>query len=225
MIHRALAHESSGPDSDHPAEALARVLTAAGAGRAVWSPWQAVVGFGVVSLAAGPSPRSVASEERSVWPHGTVIAYEGLRRYGFDDAAMDLAGDLLDALALFDDRLPELSADTRQPGDFPVYSGMTPTTKSPPNRRVGANATRKLLAPGIQQRVDLVSELTDAVLAAIATQDAYQAAEQHLQAYAPPAPSGTAPRSAAAGAMPNSPTRPAGRVHRAGPAACGCREP
>jgi hypothetical protein len=28
VIHRALAHESSGPDSDHPAEALARVLTA-----------------------------------------------------------------------------------------------------------------------------------------------------------------------------------------------------
>jgi hypothetical protein len=28
MIHRALAHESSGPDSDHPFEALARVLTA-----------------------------------------------------------------------------------------------------------------------------------------------------------------------------------------------------
>ena len=27
-IHRALAHESSGPDSDHPGEALARVLEA-----------------------------------------------------------------------------------------------------------------------------------------------------------------------------------------------------
>ena len=27
-IHRALAHESGGPDSDHPGEALGRVLTA-----------------------------------------------------------------------------------------------------------------------------------------------------------------------------------------------------
>jgi len=28
VIHRGLAHESSWPDSDHPGEALARVLTA-----------------------------------------------------------------------------------------------------------------------------------------------------------------------------------------------------
>jgi hypothetical protein len=59
---------------------------------------------------------------------------------------------------------------------------MTLTTKSPPNRRAAADAARKLRAPGVQQKVDLVSELTDAVLAAIAAQDAYQAAEQHLQA-------------------------------------------
>jgi glycogen debranching enzyme len=57
----------------------------------------------------------------SVWPHDTVIACEGLRRYGLDDTAMGLAGDLLDALAIFDDRLPELfGGHRREPGDFPV---------------------------------------------------------------------------------------------------------
>ena len=61
-------------------------------------------------------------------------------------------------------------------------AGMTHTTKSPPNRRAVADAARKLLAPGIQQKVDLASALADAVLAALAAEDAFQAAEQHLQA-------------------------------------------
>ena len=61
-------------------------------------------------------------------------------------------------------------------------AGMTHTTKAPPNRRAAADAARKLLAPGIQQKVDLVSALADAALAALAAEDAYQAAEQHLQA-------------------------------------------
>ncbi|MPZ64286.1 MAG: amylo-alpha-1,6-glucosidase [Pseudonocardiaceae bacterium] len=57
----------------------------------------------------------------SVWPHDTVITCEGLRRYGIDDVAMRLAGDLLDALAIFDDRLPELfGGHRREPGDFPA---------------------------------------------------------------------------------------------------------
>jgi hypothetical protein len=59
---------------------------------------------------------------------------------------------------------------------------MTRTTKSPPNRRTVADAARKLLAPGIQQKVELVSELADTVHAAIAAQDTFQAAERHLQA-------------------------------------------
>ena len=59
---------------------------------------------------------------------------------------------------------------------------MTHPTKSPPNRRAAADAARKLLAPRIQQKVDLVSELVDAVLAALAAEDAYRAAERHLQA-------------------------------------------
>ncbi len=57
----------------------------------------------------------------SVWPHDTVIACEGLRRYGLDDAVMRLIGDLLDALSIFDDRLPELfGGHHREPSDFPV---------------------------------------------------------------------------------------------------------
>jgi glycogen debranching enzyme len=79
-------------------------------------------GWGLRTLAAdmaGYNP--ISYHVGSVWPHDTVIACEGLRRYGFDDAAMDLAGDLLDALAVFDDRLPELfGGHPRAPGDFPV---------------------------------------------------------------------------------------------------------
>jgi hypothetical protein len=59
---------------------------------------------------------------------------------------------------------------------------MTHTTKPPPNRRAAAEAARRLLAPGIQQKVDLVSELADAVHAVIAAKDAFQAAERQLQA-------------------------------------------
>jgi glycogen debranching enzyme len=57
----------------------------------------------------------------SVWPHDTVIACEGLRRYGLDSVAMRLVGDLIDALGIFEDRLPELfGGHRREPGDFPV---------------------------------------------------------------------------------------------------------
>jgi glycogen debranching enzyme len=57
----------------------------------------------------------------SVWPHDTAIACEGLRRYGLDQAAMRLVGDLIDALALFEDRLPELfGGHPRAESEFPV---------------------------------------------------------------------------------------------------------
>lgn len=57
----------------------------------------------------------------SVWPHDTAIACEGLRRYGFDDGAMRLAGGLLDALHAFNDRLPELyGGHQRQANAVPV---------------------------------------------------------------------------------------------------------
>jgi hypothetical protein len=59
---------------------------------------------------------------------------------------------------------------------------MAHTPKSPPNRRTVADAARKLLAPAIQQKVDLATALADAVHAAIAAEGAFHAAEQHLQA-------------------------------------------
>ncbi len=79
-------------------------------------------GWGLRTLSeemAGYNP--ISYHVGSVWPHDTVIACEGLRRYGLDDVAMRIAGDLLDALAVFDDRLPELfGGHHREPGDFPV---------------------------------------------------------------------------------------------------------
>ncbi len=79
-------------------------------------------GWGLRTLSAemaGYNP--ISYHVGSVWPHDTVIACEGLRRYGLDDVAMRLVGDLLDALAIFDDRLPELfGGHHREPSDFPV---------------------------------------------------------------------------------------------------------
>jgi glycogen debranching enzyme len=79
-------------------------------------------GWGLRTLAgdmAGFNP--ISYHVGSVWPHDTVLACEGLRRYGLDAVAMRLVGDLLDALAIFDDRLPELfGGHRRETGDFPV---------------------------------------------------------------------------------------------------------
>jgi len=101
-----------GVPSQDEAEQIAKHLT----GPAMASGW------GLRTLAdnmAGYNP--ISYHVGSVWPHDTTIACEGLRRYGFDDVAMGLAGDLLDALAVFDDRLPELfGGHARGPGDFPV---------------------------------------------------------------------------------------------------------
>ncbi len=69
-----------------------------------------MVGFNPISYHVG-----------SVWPHDTALACEGLRRFGLDVPALGLAGDLLEALALFDHRLPELfGGHAREPGDVPV---------------------------------------------------------------------------------------------------------
>ena len=74
----------------------------------------AMAGFNPISYHAG-----------SVWPHDTAIACEGLRRYGLDDDAMQLAGGVLDALSCFDGRLPELfgghdRADSPLPVPYPA---------------------------------------------------------------------------------------------------------
>ncbi len=79
-------------------------------------------GWGVRTLSrrmAGFNP--ISYHVGSVWPHDTALACEGLRRYGLDGPALDLAGDLMDALALFDDRLPELfGGHDRETEDVPV---------------------------------------------------------------------------------------------------------
>ena len=95
-------------EAEQVAEHLASPAMASGWGLRTLSDQMA--GFNPISYHVG-----------SVWPHDTVIACEGLRRYGLDEVAMRLAGDLLDALAIFDDRLPELfGGHRREPGDFPV---------------------------------------------------------------------------------------------------------
>jgi len=79
-------------------------------------------GWGVRTLSrrmAGFNP--ISYHVGSVWPHDSALACEGLRRYGLNGPALDLAGDLMDALALFDDRLPELfGGHEREAGDVPV---------------------------------------------------------------------------------------------------------
>jgi glycogen debranching enzyme len=79
-------------------------------------------GWGLRTLSsamAGYNP--VSYHTGSVWPHDTAIACEGMRRYGFTDQALRLAGSLIDALALFDLRLPELyGGHTRGASDAPI---------------------------------------------------------------------------------------------------------
>ena len=61
----------------------------------------------------------------TVWPLDTAIAAEGMRRYGFDAEAAELAVALLEAAEAFDGRLPELFAGfDRERTTFPVeYEG------------------------------------------------------------------------------------------------------
>jgi glycogen debranching enzyme len=57
----------------------------------------------------------------SVWPHDTAIACEGLRRYGLDEAALRLAGELAAASRAFDHTLPELfGGHARGEAPFPI---------------------------------------------------------------------------------------------------------
>ncbi len=79
-------------------------------------------GWGLRTLSsamAGYNP--VSYHAGSVWPHDTAIACEGLRRCGFTTEALQLAGALLDALHLFDLRLPELyGGHTRTDNGAPI---------------------------------------------------------------------------------------------------------
>ena len=57
----------------------------------------------------------------SVWPHDTAIACAGLRRYGYDQEAAELAADLLDAAVATGGHLPELfRGDARNGAERPT---------------------------------------------------------------------------------------------------------
>lgn len=101
---------------DVPSPDEARQVATHLAGEALASGWglrtlsSQMRGFNPISYHAG-----------SVWPHDTAIAVEGLRRHGLDEAALALAGDLIDAIAQFDGRLPELfGGHRRTAGDIPI---------------------------------------------------------------------------------------------------------
>jgi glycogen debranching enzyme len=98
--------------SDQEAAQVARHL----AGPELASGWglrtlsRRMAGFNPISYHVG-----------SVWPHDTALACEGLHRFGLDEPALALASDLMEALALFDHRLPELfGGHDRERGDVPV---------------------------------------------------------------------------------------------------------
>ncbi len=108
MAHLLWCGVPSQQEAEQVADQLASPAMASGWGLCTMS--EEMAGYNPISYHVG-----------SVWPHDTVIACEGLRRYGLDDVAMHLAGDLLDALAIFDDRLPELfGGHRRESDDFPV---------------------------------------------------------------------------------------------------------
>lgn len=106
----------SGIVPDERAHALAELLTSA----PMFSGW------GLRTLAAdadGYNPLSYHGG--SVWPHDTALAIAGLSRYGFDEAAQQLAMALIDASAHTGGRLPELfggfdRADLPAPVPYPA---------------------------------------------------------------------------------------------------------
>jgi glycogen debranching enzyme len=84
-------------------------------------------GWGLRTFAAGqPGFNPLGYHLGTVWPHDTAIAVAGLRRYGYDTEAADLASGLLDAARTFPlYRFPELfcgfdRTDTHVPVAYPV---------------------------------------------------------------------------------------------------------
>ena len=84
-------------------------------------------GWGLRTYAAGqPGYNPLGYHLGTVWPHDTAIAVAGLRRYGFDGEAGQLANGLLDAARTFPlFRMPEVfcgfaRAETGHPVAYPV---------------------------------------------------------------------------------------------------------
>ena len=77
-------------------------------------------GWGIRTLGATMGAFNPMSYHNgSVWPHDTAICVAGLVRYGFLDAAQQVALGLLDAAGAFGGRIPELFAGFLRT-DFPV---------------------------------------------------------------------------------------------------------
>jgi glycogen debranching enzyme len=87
----------------------------------MWSGW------GIRTLTArNPAYDPFSYQRGSVWPHDNALIAAGMKRYGFADAANQVAGGILDAAAHFESyRLPEVfSGLPRVPQSFPVqYRG------------------------------------------------------------------------------------------------------
>ena len=83
----------------------------------MWSGW------GVRTLSAEhPAYNPFSYHLGSVWPHDNALLAEGMRRYGCDPEAAQVAGGIFDAAERFKERrLPELFAGLqRDPDGFPV---------------------------------------------------------------------------------------------------------
>jgi glycogen debranching enzyme len=79
-------------------------------------------GWGIRTLAASePAYDPLGYHTGSVWPHDAALIAGGLKRAGFDAAALGIADRLLEAAAAMPaSRLPELvSGEARRPGDGP----------------------------------------------------------------------------------------------------------
>ncbi len=80
-------------------------------------------GWGIRTFASGqPGYNPIGYHTGTVWPHDNALIIEGLKRYGFHDAANSLIGKIFEAAQRFDDyRLPELFCGfNRTPVDPPV---------------------------------------------------------------------------------------------------------
>ena len=84
-------------------------------------------GWGVRTFASGqPGYNPIGYHTGTVWPHDTSLIAAGMKRYGFDDAANRLVGQVLEAAQRFTDyRLPELycgfdRGDAPLPVPYPV---------------------------------------------------------------------------------------------------------
>jgi len=88
----------------------------------MWSGW------GIRTLSArNPAFNPFAYQRGAVWPHDNAIVAEGCMRYGYADAAAQIARGILDAAGMLQGRrLPELfSGHERKPLGFPVqYLGV-----------------------------------------------------------------------------------------------------